>query len=221
MRYLIVAALVLGCSLCLAQDFPQDTNEIKSLTTEQAADLVMVVKYARENTGLNLDGLTAIGKDGAQELPLLDALSLAKLAAQGSSFLGLNGLTSIDKYVAQELAKFEGSLLLNGLTSMDKDVAQELAKFEGSLWLNGLTSIDKDVAQELAKCKGNHLSLRGLNSIDKDVAASCIELLAGRLHCLTWSASSQCNKPDQISHNWWQVITGGINVFLRNWLSTL
>lgn len=170
MRYLIVASLLLSCSLCLADDLPQDTDQIKSLTAEQAADLVMVVKYARENTGLNLDGLTVIGKDGAQELPLLDALSLAKLAAQGSSFLSLNGLTSIDKYVAQELAKFEGSLWLNGLTSIDKDVAQELAKCKGNhLSLRGLNSIDKDVAKEFAKSEGS-LWLNGVTSIDKDVA---------------------------------------------------
>jgi hypothetical protein len=37
MRILIVAGLVLSCGLCLAEDFPKDTNEMKSLTREQAA----------------------------------------------------------------------------------------------------------------------------------------------------------------------------------------
>ena len=40
MRLLIAAVLVLSCSLCLAEDFPKNTYEIKSLTAEQAAELV-------------------------------------------------------------------------------------------------------------------------------------------------------------------------------------
>ena len=44
MRYLIAAALVLCCGLScgprLTEDFPEDTNKIKSLTAEQAAELV-------------------------------------------------------------------------------------------------------------------------------------------------------------------------------------
>ena len=63
MRYLIVASLLLSCSGCLAEDFPKDTNEIKSLTAEQAAELV-----AKFKGGLYLGGLTSINKDVAQEL---------------------------------------------------------------------------------------------------------------------------------------------------------
>ncbi len=138
MRYLITAALILSCSLCLAEDLPENTYEIKSLTAEQAAKLVANEK----GRGLYLSGLTSIDKDVAQEFVKCKA--------------GLTlGLTSINKDVAQELAKYEGDYLsLDGLTSIDKDVAQELAKVKGSLFLNGLTSIDKDVAQELAKFKG-------------------------------------------------------------------
>ncbi len=58
MRFLIAAALVLSCSLCLAEDFPNDTNEIKSLTADQAAELV--AKFKR---WLYLNGLTSIDKD--------------------------------------------------------------------------------------------------------------------------------------------------------------
>ena len=133
MRYLIVASLLLSCSLCLAEDFPEDTNEIKSLTAEQAAELV-----AKSREGLFLTGLTSIDKDVAQEL------------AKFEGSLSLRGLTSIDKDVAQELAKSKAyCLLLNGLTSIDNDVAQELAKFKGSLYLNGLTSIDKEALKIL------------------------------------------------------------------------
>jgi ABC-type amino acid transport substrate-binding protein len=109
MRFLIAAVLVLSCSLCLAEDFPEDTNRIKSLTAEQAADLA-----AKFEGDLSLNGLTSIDKDIAQEL--------AKL----KGWLYLNGLTSIDKDIAQELAKFEGWLFLDGLTSIDKDVLKIL-----------------------------------------------------------------------------------------------
>ena len=133
MRFLIAAVLVLSCSLCLAEDFPKNTYEIKSLTAEQAAELVAVKKGS-----LFLPGLTSIDKDVTQEL--------AKI--KGELYLG--GLTSIDKDVAQELGKFEGLWLhLRGLTSIDKDVAHELAKVKRNLFLNGLTSIDKDVLKIL------------------------------------------------------------------------
>ena len=38
MRYLIAAVLILSCSLCLAEDLPWDTDHIKSMTAEQAAE---------------------------------------------------------------------------------------------------------------------------------------------------------------------------------------
>ncbi len=134
MRYLIAAALVLSCSLCLAEDFPKNTYEIKSLTAEQAAELV-----AEKKGSLFLPGLTSIDNDVAQEL--------AKFKGE----LYLPGLTSIDKDVAHELGKFEGLWLhLRGLTSIDKNVAQDLAKFKGrGLYLSGLTSIDRDVLKIL------------------------------------------------------------------------
>ena len=108
MRFLIAAVLVLSSSLCLAEDFPEDTNEIKSLTAKQAADLAMVVTHVRKSYQLNLGGLTSIDKDVAQEL------------AKFKKNLSLKGLTSIDKDVAQELAKFEGSLSLCNLTLVDE-----------------------------------------------------------------------------------------------------
>ncbi len=109
MRFLIAAVLVLSCSLCLAEDFPKNTYEIKSLTAEQAAELVAVKKGS-----LFLPGLTSIDKDVTQEL--------AKI--KGELYLG--GLTSIDKDVAHELAKVKRNLFLNGLTSIDKDVLKIL-----------------------------------------------------------------------------------------------
>ena len=109
MRYLVVASLLLSCSLCIAEDLPQDTNEIKSLTAEQAAELV-----TKSRGYLGLGGLTSIDKDVAQEL------------AKCKGNLFLDGLISIDKDVAQELAKGETALFLDGLTSIDKDVLKIL-----------------------------------------------------------------------------------------------
>jgi anti-anti-sigma regulatory factor len=187
MRFLIAACLVLSCGLCLAEDFPKDTNEIKSLTAEQAADFVMVVTHIRKSKFMSLHGLTSIDKDVAQELAKYRGATGLGTAFKGRLNLGLTSinkevaqelakfkgslsfesLTSIDKEVAQELAKFKGTLSLNGLTSIDKDVAQELAKFKGSLWLMGMTSIDKNVAQELAKFEGQHMSIMGSDSLDE------------------------------------------------------
>ena len=63
MTFLIAAGLVLSSSLCFAEDVPQNTNKIKSLTAEQAAELVSKAKGL-----LSLNGLTSINKDVAQEL---------------------------------------------------------------------------------------------------------------------------------------------------------
>ncbi|MGI9446311.1 MAG: hypothetical protein ACR2NI_01495 [Pirellulales bacterium] len=54
MRILIVAGLVLSCGLCLAGDFPEDTNEMKSLTREQAAKRITFegAEAAKEPTTL-------------------------------------------------------------------------------------------------------------------------------------------------------------------------
>ena len=165
-RIFIAAALVLSCGLCLAEDFPQNTYEIKSLTAEQATDLV-----ANHHGHLRLSGLTSIDKDVARELAKYSGVWVfedrpriykdgALVFQSEKACLLLDGLTSINKEVAQELAKYKGKyLFLDGLTSIDKDVAQELAKFKGGLWLLGLTSIDKDVAQELGKFKGERLYL--------------------------------------------------------------
>ena len=86
MRFLI-AALVLSCGLSMAEDFPQNANGIKTLTAEQAAELV-----AKFDGHLSLDDLTSIDKGVAQEL--------AKFQGYNLTFLGL---TSVDKDVLEIL----------------------------------------------------------------------------------------------------------------------
>ena len=86
MRFLIAAALVLSSSLCLAEDFPQNTNEIKSLTAEQAAELVSKAKGL-----LSLNGLTSIDKDVAQELGKSKARHLYLSAKALQAYKEVNG----------------------------------------------------------------------------------------------------------------------------------
>ena len=150
-RILIAAALVLSCSLCLAEDLPENTDEIKSLTAEQAAKLVA-------NTSgplLILDNLNSINSTVAN--------SLGKFRG---SWLRLKSLTSIDKDTAQELAKFNGALYLDGLTSLNEDTAKKLAHFKGAVHPSCFRSFDKDTTQAVTQFKGA-VYLYGLNSVDE------------------------------------------------------
>ena len=150
-RILIVAVLVLSCSLCIADDF--DTNDIKSLTAEQAAELVANFK----GDWLDLSGLESIEKKTAKQL--------AKFRGKT---LELFGLTSISKSVAHELSLFSGETLnLCGLTVLDQGTAKELVSFKGkNLTFCSLATIKKDVARELVKFNGAFMDLEGLTSID-------------------------------------------------------
>ncbi len=76
---------ILSCFLVLAMSVLGCSREIKSLTAEQAAELV-----GKSRGALYLDGLKLIDKDVAQELAKLKSLSLS-------------GLTSINKDVLKIL----------------------------------------------------------------------------------------------------------------------
>ena len=102
MRFLI-AALVLSCGLCMAEDLPQNANGIKTLTAKQAAELV-----AKFDGHLSLDDLTSIDEDVAQEL------------AKVKRILRLDGLTSSDKDVLKIL-KSNKSIVLPEKYSDRKD----------------------------------------------------------------------------------------------------
>ena len=88
MRYLIVASLLLSCSLCIAEDFPLDTNEIKSLTAGQAAEWVAWHPGAYF---LQLGGLTSINKDVAQELAKFKGEELYLSAKALQTYEEVNG----------------------------------------------------------------------------------------------------------------------------------
>ena len=185
-------------------DIPENTNEIKSLTAEQAAELV-----AKVNGNLDLDGLTSIDKDVAREL------------AKFQGILSLDGLTSIDKDIAQELAKFKGERLsFYGLNSIDKEAleilnsyrvdlpgtyeitkkeitkkidqpefltveqaAKVVSRSKGTyeLYIGEPFLIDKEAARELAKFTGGTMYLDGLTSIERGVASELVKFNGGKI----------------------------------------
>ena len=82
--WILMAAL---CGVAVAADgLPKDTNEIKSLTVEQAKAL------AKQKGSLSLNGLTTLSVEAAKAL------------AQHKGDLDLNGLTTLSIEVAKALA---------------------------------------------------------------------------------------------------------------------
>ena len=159
-----------------ADELPQDTNHIESLTPEQAW------KLAAEFPGVVIE--IEIKGHGRQKLagclPLnrlesLDA-ETAKALAGFRGPLHLNGLTTLDAEAAKALGECKGSrLYLNGLTTLSADAATALAECKGPLHLDGLTTISADAATALAGCKGYRLSLDGLTTISADAAKALAE----------------------------------------------
>ena len=159
-----------------ADELPQDTNHIESLTPEQAW------KLAAEFPGVVIE--IEIMGHGRQKLagclPLnrlesLDA-ETAKALAGFRGPLHLNGLTTLDAEAAKALGECKGSrLYLNGLTTLSADAATALAECKGPLHLDGLTTISADAATALAGCKGYRLSLDGLTTISADAAKALAE----------------------------------------------
>ena len=159
----ILVALELLASLspsrALADELPKDTNQIESLTPEQAKTLL--AEFTGRSNYLELSGLTA-----------LDAATAKPLAEFKGDFVFLNGLSTLDADTAKALAEFKGQQLrLNGLTALDAGTAKTLAEFKGDyLSLDGLTTLDADTAKALAEFKGQTLQLNGLTTLDADTA---------------------------------------------------
>ena len=177
---LLIGQLSLGCTAARANESPEDTSNLKSLTPEQARKLVEL----ETNSSLPLHGLTALDVDTAKALAefkghtlilcgltTLDADAAKALAEFKGDILYLNGLTTLDAETAKGLAGYKGQILpLDGLTSLDAETAKALAEFKGAyLLLRGLTKLDADTAKALAEFKGA-LQLNGLTSLDADTA---------------------------------------------------
>ena len=189
MRYamwLIVAAGILGGVAALADESPQDTNQITTLTVDQAKAL------SQHKGSLSLNGLTTLSDEAANALAQHDGqLSLdglitltnaelaAKLATRPQrtfrtmSFRKpFNRLTTLSPEVAQALAQHGvGHLHLNGLTTLSPKAAKALAQYKGGLSFNGLTTLSDEAATALAQHKGT-LSLDGPTKFSREAAAA-------------------------------------------------
>ena len=180
----MVAGMSLGHSLSLADELPEDTNKIESLTPEQAR------KLAKEFPGVTVEfEIKGFGKPRVPDcLPLnglksLDAETARALAGYGKGPLVLSGLTTLDADTAKALAEFKGIRLdLSGLTTLDDDTAKALAGFKSdSLGFSGLTTLDADTAKALAEFKRLELDLSGLTTLDADTAKALAEFKGLRL----------------------------------------
>jgi hypothetical protein len=193
---LLVSSLCFGLLTVRADDLPEDTNKIESLTPEQALRLAQEFVGVQGGFGvpncLPLNGLRNVDVDTAKALssygkgPLvlngltsLDAATAAALAEFKGMWLNLSGVTTLEASTAGALAGYRnGPLLLNGLQQIDATTATALATYKGGgLRLNGLTALDAGAAKALAECRG--LTLDGLTSLDSATAQALAECRGG------------------------------------------
>ena len=159
---LIVSLVWLSPSRALADELPKDTNQIESLTLEQAK------KLAAEFPGVTV------------------AERVESMTSCTPGCLPLNGLKSLDAATAQALAGFEGGgLYLNGLTRLDVATAKALAEFKGrKLELNRPTTLDAATAMTLAaldKWDGDLSSIVAIESPDSVEIAATLATRKGPL----------------------------------------
>lgn len=171
-----------------ADGLPEDSNEIESLTVEQARTLVRRF----DGHDLELHGLLALTPDVAAVLAGFKGLSLhldaltelspetARAVARFKGpfpdicLLSLNGLTTLSPSVARALAEFKGlSLELGGVTAVSPETATALAELTcRCLHLGGLTTLDVETATTLAGFKGQELDLHGVTKLDAATAGA-------------------------------------------------
>jgi hypothetical protein len=167
---LLVSGFSFGFALVRADELPEDTNKIESLTPEQAR------KLAKEFSGTRVWVESKRGKYCCDRclvlngLKSLDAVTASVLAGYSKGPLLLNGLTTLDAETAMALAEFpDDSLYLDGLATLDARTAKVVAQFKcGWLFLNGLTTLDADAAKSLAAFNGYYLSLGGLPALSDE-----------------------------------------------------
>jgi hypothetical protein len=199
---LVCASLFLGPLVVMADELPEYTNKITSLTPEQAKRLVAEVKV----DGLSLNGLTTLDATTAKALAefkghylslgltTLEAATAKALAGFKGERLDLNRLTTLDAVTAEAITDYKGSELngcelhFDGLTTLDTDTAKALAAFIGSelhgseLSLNGLTTLSAAVAKAIAEYRGSELHLDGLATLDPAAATALAEYKGEWLH---------------------------------------
>jgi hypothetical protein len=141
MATLLVAVFVMAAAPireARADELPKDTNQIESLTVEQAK------KLAEEFPGVTVE--VEVKGYGI---------------AQASDSLPLNGLKNLVPDVAQALAGYsKGPLFLNGLTTLDAHTAKAIVQPNGQgLFLDGLTTLSDEAVTAFAQFKGKSLRL--------------------------------------------------------------
>jgi hypothetical protein len=141
MATLLVAVLVMAAAPireARADELPKDTNQIESLTVEQAKKLVEEFPGVEVEVEVKGYGI-----------------------AQASDSLPLNGLKNLVPDVAQALAGYsKGPLFLNGLTTLDANTAKAIVQPNGQgLFLDGLTTLSDEAAKAFAQFKGKSLRL--------------------------------------------------------------
>ena len=171
-RLFLAFALLLGAALgVMAEDLPEDTDKITSLTVEEAKRLV-------------------------ETFPGVEAVAEIKGRGKGSfsGCLPLNGVQSLDAQTAGVLAKYnKGPLLLNGLTALSPEAARALAEFKGlELSLNGLATLDADTVKAIAKFNGTVRLRRTVeesffrkNPLSPETALAWADLNGGELNSIT------------------------------------
>jgi formylglycine-generating enzyme required for sulfatase activity len=144
-------------------DSAAETNELKTLTAEQARALVSKTSSTRFglrwSSDLSLNGLSELSPSVAEEL------------AKHEGHLSLNGLVTITDATAEALAKHKGRLSLNGLTTLSERAARALTKTQptqsptglliAGLELNGVQKLSAEAANALSQY-GHPVSLNGV-----------------------------------------------------------
>jgi hypothetical protein len=154
---LFVSGFYLGFAPAHADELPEDTNKIESLTPEQAR------KLAEDFLGVEID-VKGFGKRGVP------------------GCLPLNGLKSLDAETARALAGYgKGPLPLNGLTTLDAETAKALVEFKSLyLFLSGLTTLDAATAKSLAESKAWNGDLSAVTAFDSPDSVAIAQALAAR-----------------------------------------
>jgi beta-lactamase regulating signal transducer with metallopeptidase domain len=211
MASLLVAVLVTAAAPireARADELPKDTNQIESLTVEQAKKLVeefpgVTVEIQFKGFGpyklekcLPVNGLKKLAPDVAQAL-----------AGYSRGALILNGLTTLSDEAAKALAQHEGSLYLYGLTTLSDDAATALAQHKSNLYLNGLTTLSDEAAAALAQHKGLQLILDGLTTLS-DEAATALAQHEGDLSLDGLTTLSDDAATALAQHEGWLSLTG-------------
>jgi hypothetical protein len=173
----IVTGLWLSGDAARADELPADTNQIKSLTPEQADRLIC--KHERPDkrsvTFLRFTPVTERKANGIQITKLIPVECEGTYAFRGD-FLSLPALKQITPETAAVLGRHHGVLHLDGMRALDADVASALAAFDGELLsLHGLEEMDAAVAKALAGSRARRLHLNGLTTLDADAAEALAE----------------------------------------------